>query len=271
MTSSDSFLNLVCECDRFFFLSLLIPNLNPPLEQLSFPRGCHTPFPHLKLLVFHIYNQQWNIKTRLYFQRCSWRSSTSPSWPLSINIHRCSIKIHIPHCWNAAFPFRNLEPYSLLLAREETIHSTIRMARWILPNLYPSRNSPRRHRVRWRAPVRNCGTLRVLNWLFFCWKSKEMKLWILRRPRTKQMYPGMLDVTVAGTMIVGELARDCVSWKSFEEASLPVEIVQEQAKEVASVSHFGVSTGDTKHGGGERRLCLPGGVVWDIAKRESTA
>lgn len=99
----------------------------------------------------------------------------------------------------------------------------------------------------------------------FVGKEKELKLWIPRRSKTKQTYAGMLDVTVAGAMVVGEGARDCVSREAFEEASLSMEMVREQAKEVARVSYFGVSTGDPKHGGGERGLCLPeAGVVYEI-------
>jgi isopentenyldiphosphate isomerase len=92
-----------------------------------------------------------------------------------------------------------------------------------------------------------------------------MKLWIPRRSRTKQTYAGMLDVTVAGAMVVGEGARECVSREAFEEASLPVEMVQEQAAEISRVSYFGMSTGDPRHGVGEEGLCLPeAGVVFEM-------
>jgi 8-oxo-dGTP pyrophosphatase MutT (NUDIX family) len=75
----------------------------------------------------------------------------------------------------------------------------------------------------------------------------------------------MLDVTVAGAVVVGEDARECVAREAFEEASLPLEMVHEQAKEVARVTYFGVSTGDPRHGGGEKGLCLPeAGVVFEM-------
>jgi hypothetical protein len=61
---------------------------------------------------------------------------------------------------------------------------------------------------------------------YFVGEAKEMKLWILRRLRTKQTHPVMLDIAVAGAIIVGELVRDRVSREVFEEASLLVEIVQ---------------------------------------------
>lgn len=74
-----------------------------------------------------------------------------------------------------------------------------------------------------------------------------------------------LDVTVAGAMVVGEGARECVSREAFEEASLPVEMVQEQAAEISRVSYFGMSTGDPRHGVGEEGLCLPeAGVVFEM-------
>jgi 8-oxo-dGTP pyrophosphatase MutT (NUDIX family) len=96
--------------------------------------------------------------------------------------------------------------------------------------------------------------------------KRELKLWIPRRSKTKQTYAGMLDVTVAGAMVVGdEDAWNCVSREAFEEASLSVELVGAQAKEVARVSYFGVSTGNPEHGGGEAGLCLPEfGVVFEM-------
>lgn len=98
----------------------------------------------------------------------------------------------------------------------------------------------------------------------------EIRLWIPRRSRTKQTYASMLDVTVAGAMVVGEDARECVAREACEEASLPLEMVQEQAKEVARVSYFGMSTGDPRHGGGEKGLCLPeAGVVFEMRLDEN--
>lgn len=104
----------------------------------------------------------------------------------------------------------------------------------------------------------------------FVGQEKAMKLWIPRRSRTKQTYAGMLDVTVAGAMVVGESARDCVSREAFEEASLPIEAVMEHADEVARVSYFALNTGNPKHGGGEEGLCLPeAGVVYEMRLEES--
>lgn len=101
--------------------------------------------------------------------------------------------------------------------------------------------------------------------------KNEMRLWISRRSRTKQTYAGMLDVTAAGAVAVGEETRECVSREASEEASLPMEMVQEQAKEVAKVTYFGLSTGNPKHGGGEAGLCLPeAGVVYEMRLDEST-
>lgn len=60
-------------------------------------------------------------------------------------------------------------------------------------------------------------------------------------------------------------ALDCMAREAFEEASLPVEMVKDKAREVGRVSYFGVSDGWKEHGGGEKGLCCPEvGVVFEM-------
>ena len=100
-------------------------------------------------------------------------------------------------------------------------------------------------------------------------ESKEPKLWIPRRSKTKQTYAGMLDTTVAGAMVGDESALDCVIREANEEASLSVDLVKEKAKEVGKVSHFGLSTGDPNHGDGEEGVCCPEvGTVFEMESGE---
>lgn len=48
-----------------------------------------------------------------------------------------------------------------------------------------------------------------------------LKLWVPRRAKNKQTYPGMLDNTVAGGMCTGEKPFECIVREAMEEASLP--------------------------------------------------
>lgn len=80
----------------------------------------------------------------------------------------------------------------------------------------------------------------------------------------------MLDVTVAGAMPDTDTSTfDCMTREASEEASLPVEMVMEKAREVGRVSYFGVSDGRKEHGGGEKGLCCPEvGAVYEMEVKE---
>lgn len=54
----------------------------------------------------------------------------------------------------------------------------------------------------------------------------ELLIWVPRRARTKQTFPGMLDNSVAGGIAIGERPLDCVIREAMEEASLPEETVR---------------------------------------------
>lgn len=60
--------------------------------------------------------------------------------------------------------------------------------------------------------------------------SHGIKIWIPRRSRTKQTFPGMLDNTVAGGKSTFELEIDCLARECEEEASLDPEYVRSHAQ-----------------------------------------
>ena len=68
----------------------------------------------------------------------------------------------------------------------------------------------------------------------------ELKIWVPRRAKTKQTYPGMLDNSVAGGLTIGEKASECIVREAGEEASLPEELVRRDAKPCGTVSYFHV-------------------------------
>ena len=81
-----------------------------------------------------------------------------------------------------------------------------------------------------------------------------MKIWVPRRAKTKQTYPGMLDNTVAGGMATGEDSYECLVRESEEEASLPEKVVRERVKAVGQVTYMYVRN---EKAGGESGLIQP--------------
>ncbi|KAL4779206.1 NUDIX hydrolase domain-like protein [Aspergillus varians] len=84
--------------------------------------------------------------------------------------------------------------------------------------------------------------------------EEGMKLWIPRRSRTKQTYPGMLDNTVAGGMSTGEKPFECLVREAMEEASLPEDVVRANATAAGCVSYVYVRD---NRAGGETDLVQP--------------
>lgn len=81
-----------------------------------------------------------------------------------------------------------------------------------------------------------------------------LRLWVPRRARTKQTYPGMLDNTVAGGMSTGEKPFECVVRESMEEASLPEDVVRANAVPTGCITYFYVRD---PRAGGELGLLQP--------------
>lgn len=84
--------------------------------------------------------------------------------------------------------------------------------------------------------------------------SYGMRLWIPRRARTKQTYPGMLDNTVAGGMATGEEPFACMVREAAEEASLPEAVVSKAAQAQGSVTYIMIRD---ERAGGEVGLIQP--------------
>ncbi|KAL4864940.1 hypothetical protein BDV12DRAFT_200658 [Aspergillus spectabilis] len=70
--------------------------------------------------------------------------------------------------------------------------------------------------------------------------STGLKLWIARRSRTKQTYPGMLDSTAAGGLDSGLAPFEGVVRETVEEASLSESFVREKIRSVGALSYYHV-------------------------------
>ncbi|KAL4919831.1 NUDIX hydrolase domain-like protein [Aspergillus aurantiobrunneus] len=81
-----------------------------------------------------------------------------------------------------------------------------------------------------------------------------LKLWVPRRSKTKQTYPGMLDNTVAGGMSTGERPSECLVREAMEEASLPEDVVRASSTAAGCVSYAYVRD---NRAGGETDLVQP--------------
>jgi isopentenyldiphosphate isomerase len=69
-------------------------------------------------------------------------------------------------------------------------------------------------------------------------KGNRLSLWIGRRSRTKQTYPGMLDNAVAGGLPYGLTARACLAKECEEEAGIP-KAWAEKAPAVGAITYTG--------------------------------
>lgn len=81
-----------------------------------------------------------------------------------------------------------------------------------------------------------------------------LKLWIPRRSRTKQTFPGMLDNTVAGGMSTRERPSECAVREAMEEASLPEDVVKANAVAAGCISYVYIRD---SRAGGETGLLQP--------------
>lgn len=84
-------------------------------------------------------------------------------------------------------------------------------------------------------------------------RENGLKIWVPRRAKDKQTFPGMLDNSVAGGISAGESAWDSLVRECGEEASLSPEVAG-KAREVGAVTYFYVSG---KNSGGEEGLLQP--------------
>jgi isopentenyldiphosphate isomerase len=81
-----------------------------------------------------------------------------------------------------------------------------------------------------------------------------LKIWIPRRAKNKQTYPGMLDNTVAGGMCTGEKPFECIVREAMEEASLPEAKIRPAIRATGCVTYHHVRD---SRAGGETGLMQP--------------
>lgn len=81
-----------------------------------------------------------------------------------------------------------------------------------------------------------------------------IRIWVPRRSKTKQTFPGMLDNTVAGGMSTGERPSECVVREAMEEASLPEGVIKANAVATGCISYFYIRD---SRAGGETDLLQP--------------
>ncbi|KAH7017987.1 NUDIX hydrolase domain-like protein [Microdochium trichocladiopsis] len=91
---------------------------------------------------------------------------------------------------------------------------------------------------------------------------RRMKIWIPRRSSTKQTHPGMLDSTVAGGLMTGEVPFECMLREADEEASLPEDLMRQRCKHTGIVTYMHIT--DTRAGGEAGHICPEMQWVYDI-------
>lgn len=68
--------------------------------------------------------------------------------------------------------------------------------------------------------------------------TSSCRIWVPKRAKTKQTWPGYLDNSVAGGIPSGYEVFESLVKEAMEEASIPEDIVRKYAKSVGSVSYF---------------------------------
>ncbi|EER24232.1 hydrolase, NUDIX family protein [Coccidioides posadasii C735 delta SOWgp] len=81
-----------------------------------------------------------------------------------------------------------------------------------------------------------------------------IRIWVARRSKTKQTYPGMLDNTVGGGISTGEQPFESLVREAIEEASLPEDLVRANTKAVGCVTYTYIRDA---RAGGETGLLQP--------------
>ena len=66
----------------------------------------------------------------------------------------------------------------------------------------------------------------------------HIRLWIAKRSKKKQTYPGMLDCTAAGALGAGESPRSAMILEATDEASLDSRIIDTEMRSAGSISYF---------------------------------
>ncbi|KAH7035667.1 NUDIX hydrolase domain-like protein [Microdochium trichocladiopsis] len=93
-------------------------------------------------------------------------------------------------------------------------------------------------------------------------EGHRMKIWISRRSPTKQTYPGMLDNTVAGGFMTGEIPFECMVREADEEASLPDALMRERCRHTGIVTYIHIT--DERAGGEAGQIYPEMQWIYDI-------
>lgn len=104
------------------------------------------------------------------------------------------------------------------------------------------------------SPLFGVVTYGVHMTAYFHSPEGELRIWVPRRSRNKQTYPGMLDNTVAGGIATGEQPLECLLRECEEEASLPEDVVRRNVRAVGAVIYFYIRD---ERAGGETGLMQP--------------
>lgn len=89
-----------------------------------------------------------------------------------------------------------------------------------------------------------------------------IKLWVPKRSKKKNAWPGLFDNTVAGGLMTDENPFECVIRESEEEASLPEHIVRERAESQGTVRYIYMT--DSRPGIGDGYIYPECQWVYDI-------
>ncbi|EJD51860.1 hypothetical protein AURDEDRAFT_56343 [Auricularia subglabra TFB-10046 SS5] len=68
--------------------------------------------------------------------------------------------------------------------------------------------------------------------------THDNRVWVPRRAKTKQTWPGYLDNTVAGGIPAGMTPFESILKEAMEEASLPEDFVRQHIKSVGAITYF---------------------------------
>jgi 8-oxo-dGTP pyrophosphatase MutT (NUDIX family) len=83
--------------------------------------------------------------------------------------------------------------------------------------------------------------------------TREYRIWVPRRAKTKENFPGMLDNSIAGGLSVTETPFECLIREGDEEASVPRQVM-EKTVVAGAVTYFYISG---PRSGGEEGLLQP--------------
>jgi len=98
--------------------------------------------------------------------------------------------------------------------------------------------------------------------------GNDLRIWVPKRSKKKQTFPGMYDVTVGGGLATKENPFECAIREAEEEASLLRKVIEAKATPVGNLSYIYVR--DEKAGGGTGLIQPEVEYIYDIELDEDT-